>query len=583
MADIRLPSHRPRRIAGVLLALGCVALAAGEVASAAALPGPAQARQGGTLTALWEGDVDSIDPGITYDLVGWSVAAATQRSLLSYRPDDVSRPVPDVAASLPEVAPNGRSVTVRLREGVRFSPPVDREVTSRDVRYAIERGFFRTVENPYVSTYFGDLVGARTGARPGTTIAGLETPDDRTLVLRLARRRGGAVAAALVLPVTAPVPAEYAARFDRARRSGYGRRQVATGPYMIDNDGRGRAVGYRPGRRIRLVRNPSWDPAADFRPARLDRIDIRQDVRDRVAGSRRVLRGRQLVTGDFEPPAGVLRTALRRRPDQVASVSGGAVEYLTLNTRLAPFDDVDVRRAVVAGFDRLGWRRAAGGRLAGPLATHFIPPGVPGYKEAGGRRGSGSDLYARAGGSRRDAARHLRRAGFPFGRYTGGTRILTIGSTGPDGRAKTRVVRRSLGRLGFRVKVSLVDDDEVVRTCLARHPTVHLCPASWGRDFSDAQGVLDPLFAGETVGRESTYNWSQLDVPAVNRAIETAGELATVGERARAWAEVDRLVVDQAPAVALVWPRDASLRSRDVDGVISESSGLWDLSFTGLR
>ena len=45
--------------------------------------------------------------------------------------------------------------------GVRFSPPVNREVTSQDVKYAIERGFFSTVANGYAQAYLCDIVGAR--------------------------------------------------------------------------------------------------------------------------------------------------------------------------------------------------------------------------------------------------------------------------------------------------------------------------------------------------------------------------------------------------------------------------------------
>ena len=50
---------------------------------------------------------------------------------------------------------DGKVVTFKIRSGVRFSPPVDREVTSADVKYAVERAFFKTVNNPYASVYFG--------------------------------------------------------------------------------------------------------------------------------------------------------------------------------------------------------------------------------------------------------------------------------------------------------------------------------------------------------------------------------------------------------------------------------------------
>jgi peptide/nickel transport system substrate-binding protein len=52
-----------------------------------------------------------------------------------------------------------------------------------------------------------------------------------------------------VLPLAAPVPRGYALPLDREKVSGYGAKQVATGPYMVGT--------YKPGTKITLVRNPS--------------------------------------------------------------------------------------------------------------------------------------------------------------------------------------------------------------------------------------------------------------------------------------------------------------------------------------
>ena len=64
----------------------------------------------------------------------------------------------------------------------------------KDVKYAVERGFFTTVANGY-SFYFGDIVGAEPGAKPGTQIKGIETPDDQTIVFKLSKAVGGYLAA----------------------------------------------------------------------------------------------------------------------------------------------------------------------------------------------------------------------------------------------------------------------------------------------------------------------------------------------------------------------------------------------------
>src|SRR3954453_5487208 len=175
----------------------------------------AAAKRGGTLTVLWSGDVDSIDPGQTYYSGGYLVANVTQRTPMAYEPGRASAR-PDLAVAAPTVSADGRTVTVRLRSGVHFSPPVKREVVAADIKYAIERGFFKTVNNPYAPAYFGDIVGAAPGARPGARISGITTPDAHTVVFKLRRPTGGTLAAALVLPLAAPVPRDYALSLDQA-------------------------------------------------------------------------------------------------------------------------------------------------------------------------------------------------------------------------------------------------------------------------------------------------------------------------------------------------------------------------------
>ena len=160
---------------------------------------------------LYAADVDFIDPGLTYYQYGLNIAYATQRPLYSYKPDDATTPVPDLAEGDPQISGDGKTVTVRIRKGVKFAPPVDREVTSDDVKYALERGFTKNVPNGYVGAYMGDVTGLQ-AFKDGEAerISGIETPDDSTIVIKLDRPRGAIVAGMLSLPASAPVPREYA-------------------------------------------------------------------------------------------------------------------------------------------------------------------------------------------------------------------------------------------------------------------------------------------------------------------------------------------------------------------------------------
>ncbi|MET0555128.1 MAG: ABC transporter substrate-binding protein, partial [Vicinamibacteria bacterium] len=179
------------------------------------LKDPAQGKKGGTLSVLSAGDVDFLDPGKTYYTYTIGIINALHRGLYAYLPQDASKPVPDLAADMPQISKDGRTVTVKLRKGVMFSDPVDREVTSADVKYAIERAFTAAVSNGYVQTYFGDLIGAPKAPGDYRPINGIQTPDKHTIVFKLNAGTGAALAGALAMPISVPVPKEFARRYDR--------------------------------------------------------------------------------------------------------------------------------------------------------------------------------------------------------------------------------------------------------------------------------------------------------------------------------------------------------------------------------
>ncbi len=105
---------------------------------------------------------------------------------------------------MPTVSDGGKTVTVHIRQGVHFSPPVNREVTSADVAYAIERGANPNVANPYFPSYFDYIVGASKAT--GGPISGIQTPNKFTIVFHLTGPYGSFFEGALSLPLTAPVP-----------------------------------------------------------------------------------------------------------------------------------------------------------------------------------------------------------------------------------------------------------------------------------------------------------------------------------------------------------------------------------------
>ena len=60
---------------------------------------------------------------------------------------------------------------------------------------------------------------------------------------------------------------------------------------------------------------------------------------------------------------------------------------ISMDTSRPPFDDINVRKAVIAGFDRNAARQQRGGEALGPIAQHYIPPGMAGFEESNGLEG----------------------------------------------------------------------------------------------------------------------------------------------------------------------------------------------------
>jgi peptide/nickel transport system substrate-binding protein len=543
-------------------------------------------RNGGTLTMLAASDVDFLDPGRVFFTLGAQVLMATQRPLYSYRGLDLTKPVSDLASGPPTVSPDGLEITIDLRRGVRFSPPVNRAVTSRDVAYAFERFFSINVGGPYPS-YFSDLVGAPTkptkGVRP---ISGITTPDDHTIVFRLRRPTSAAFIGALALAISVPVPEEYAKQFDAHSPSTYNEHVVATGPYMVRNDAKGNTVGYKAGSTIDLVRNPNWRRATDNRAAYVDAIRIRTSTADSTISARQVLAGSHRIL-NVTPPAAVLKDLSEQRSDQGVRLPVGGYRFVPINTTIKPFDNLDVRKAVLAVFDRNAARLARGGEVTGPLATHLLPPGISGYEEAGGARGPGYDFLDadQPHGDPALATKYMKKAGYSSGKYTGDERFLAVAGNTSGEKAVAEVVQAQLAKLGFRLRLRIVPDDALFTSwCSVPSRKVVFCASgiAWLKDFPDPQPMLQPVFDGGAIVSIANNNFSQLNNPQINAAMARA-QLTTGKARSAAWGAVDRMIAAQAPVIPLQWDVATLIRSKDVVGVPNAYLGSWDLTETSLK
>ena len=540
-------------------------------------------KRGGTLQVLDETEFESLDPGIAYYSLDYQVVLATQRPLYSHKPNS-TEPTPDTASGPPEISTNNKTVTVHLKEGIHFSPPVNREVTAEDVAYAIERGANPNVANPYFQSYFEAIEGAPKAE--GGPIKGIETPNTHELVLHLTEPKGQLVADALVLPLTAAVPREYAEKYDKNKPTDYVDYQVATGPYMIKNDAAGKVlgVGFLPGKSLTLVRNPNWDPKTDFRPAYLNEIDVKIGGTKTIIG-RQVLEGTNVVQNEL-PVQSIIKLAAESYKSQLEISPGAGSHYIAINNKVGPFSNIDLRKALWAALDRSALDKARGGELVTNVATHFIYPTIPGFEQAGGLKGLQVDYNEHPEGDLAIAEKYIKLAGYPSGKYTGAKTLQIVGASNSPEKEDAEIVNQTLEKLGFATKLTLVEQSTMyLKFCGVPKEEIDVCPSvAWGDDFPDPQTVLDITFNGKFINAISNNNWGQTNVPKINAAMTAAEDIVGIGARATAWAKIDDELVEDAAAIPFDWDKDPNIEGSDVHGVGDVwNEGDWDYNYTSLK
>ena len=549
---------------------------------------PAQGKQGGDLTFLAAADVDYLDPGQSYYTFGYQVLFPTNRPLYSFTPDEPDKAQPDLADGEPQISEDLKQITVKIKPGIKYAPPVNREVTSEDVKYAMSRAFSANVPSGYATSYFSDIVGAPDEPTKGVKpLEGIETPDPQTLVIKLDRPTAVTMAAALVMPITIPVPEDYAAKYDKKSPTDYDQYVAFTGPYMVRNDGEGKVVGRDPGKRIEMVRNPNWNKDTDYRPAYLDSITIEEGNDDLTVASRRALSGQSIMCCDSgQPPIPILKRAITNNKEQIGRVSGGGTRWIALNTTNKPFDNINIRKAVIAGFDREALRLTRGGEFIGPIANHFIPPGIPGHEESGGEQGFPEfDWMANPKGDQAVMQKYLDLAKQDGVDVSTGGELLTIATNADPGNQTAQVAQGQFNKMGFKLNYRKVPQDTLyTKFCGIPKSDYVICPnVGWFKDFADPQSLLEPTFKGEAIKPAGNVNWSLLDNKEIDDAMTKASVIPAGPERNQAWADINKMIVEQAVAIPYTWDDNVTLWSKDVDGAMNAYFSGPDLSFTTLK
>jgi peptide/nickel transport system substrate-binding protein len=407
-------------------------------------------------------------------------------------------------------------------------------------------------------------------------------------VFHTVKPSGAFLVEALSLPLSAPVPQSFAEPLDKQSPSTYGTKYlVATGPYMIKADlktGMFQGIGYQTGKSLTLMRNPNWNATTDYRPAYLDHINI-------VIGGDSTVIGQQVLKGShavqFDTPAqSAVKLAYQQYPSQITFTPGSGDHYVALNNAAGVFKNVNLRRAVWANLDRAAIIKLRGGSLTGQPATHFIYPGVSGYQQSGGDAGPAVPWNTDVNGNLQVAEKYMKAAGYSSGKYTGSATVQVVGADNGNSPAIIQLVNSDMTQLGFHTHVSLVDQSVMyAKYCGVPKQEIDVCPsAGWLRDFADPLTVLYVPFYGPSITPTNNSNWSQVNDSQINAAMLKAALVSDPTARAQAFANVDKMLVNQAVAIPEDFDNQANLESKDVAGVNSLwNEGTWDLGFTSLK
>lgn len=507
-------------------------------------------KKGGTVTYEHASGPDSLDPGDTY--YGWvqNFSRLYGRSLVTFKPaagDEGLEVVPDLATSLGKPSADAKTWTYTLRKGVKFEDGT--EVTSKDVKYAVERSNFAPEALSNGPTYFkaylegGDKYKGPYKDKSAEGLKSIETPDDYTIVFKLNKPFADMDYLA-TFSQTAPVPQK------ADKGASYVQKIVSSGPYKFS--------AYDEGKGATLVRNPEWDPKTDpIRKALPDKIELKFNVNATTIDDHLL---------DDTITAGIEGTGLQSKtqPKVLAKAAekaktdnpyGGVLQYMALNVNVKPFDNIECRKAVQYAVDKQSLIDAIGGSVKGDPATTVIPPSVAGYKKF--------DLYPTEGnkGDIAKAKEHLAKCGQPNGFKT----TLTARSDRPDEILAATQLQNSLKKIGITAEIKQFPANKYFTDFAGVPNWVHknnagMLMMQWGADWPTGFGFLDQIVNGTAIKPSGGTNLMELDDKGVNDLLVKG--IGTVDTEARnaTWGEVDQKVMENASVVPLAYRKSLLYR-----------------------
>jgi peptide/nickel transport system substrate-binding protein len=532
-------------------------------------------QKGGTLRYANSGDWDSLDPADTYYGYSWNFIRNYGRTLTVFK----SAPgaagaevVPDLAESLGKSSDDAKTWTYTIRKGVKFEDGT--AITSKDVKYGVERSLDKTTF-PQGPTYFNDFLDLQGYTSPYKDsdpaklgLKAIDTPDDQTIIFHLKKPFSGMDYFAQ-LPATIPVP--------QAKDTGtkYKEHVISSGPYMFKTN--------QLGKQFTMVRNPNYDPATDPDSGRkplADNIQVDLNVNADDIDNR-------LQSGDLDiaiegtglQPAAqgkvLSDAALKAKADSAAVAR---LWFTSLNSDVAPLDNIHCRKAVLLAADKTGYQRAYGGATGGDIATSLLPPLIPGAVKI--------DLYeagTKPAGDDTKAKDELGQCGQPNGFATN----ISYRAERPKEKATAEALQQSLAKVGIKLTIKpypLADYTKLYagKPDYAKKNKLGLIVYGWGADWPDGFGFLSQIVDSRTIRAAGGNTNLGIKVPAADALLDKALATTDKAAREKIWGQIDKVVMENAFALPGVWAKGLLFRPDNLTNVfVNDGFGMYDYSAIG--
>ncbi|MFC5664621.1 ABC transporter substrate-binding protein [Kitasatospora misakiensis] len=499
-------------------------------------------KKGGTVTFEMKGTPDSLDPGNTYYAYIYNFSRLYARPLTTFNPaagEEGNKLVPDLAESMGQPSADGLSWTYKLRKGLKYDDGTP--ITSKDVKYAVERSNFAPDVNSNGPTYFHDLLVDNPTPYAGPykdkegDLKSIETPDDTTIIFHL-QHPFADFDYLVSAPQTAPVP--------QAKDTGadYVKHIVSSGSFKFES--------YEDGKQAVLVPNTNWDPSTDpIRKQLPDKILLKMNIdqatidKDLLAGNAQV----DLVGGGVDPQtqAQILQNPkLKAKTD---NAYGGRLVYLAINSKVAPFDNVDCRKAVQFAIDKVSVQTAEGGPIRGQIANTVLPPDIPGHQDF--------NLYETKDNKGDEAkAKDALKA---CGKDSINT-VLSARTERATEVAAATSIQAALKKVGINAEIQQYPQgkyltDSAGAPQFTQDHNIGLMMMQWGADWPTGYGFLQQIVDGRAIKASGNSNLSQLNDPSVNKLIDDAAVNPDKAAREKIYGDIDKKVMEQAVIVPLTY------------------------------